>query len=166
MTESSIESLARTRQGDSRQLVVLIDGSLSMRRLINTEVSCEKFLQNLNFHDGGSSINYYFYADVCVLQDKLDQLADLGSGSRTVSAIIRCLEDISQGGVIILVTNSFPTDFCSPYEVKDNLHKKGVRFYVYYLGERLPYILNYLADDSVTNSEDYQVKREQWIKLT
>lgn len=137
---------------NSKNIVFLIDCSKSMYNELETITA-----KIMEFQKEGKvtiHIDYYIYGEKCMKLDRLEELQKslykVGSGSRTLSAIMYCIQNYKKGDSLVLITNSFPTDFISLFVVKKLLLNLQVFLFVINLSFEVPLSLHYLADKIVS----------------
>ena len=137
---------------NGKNIVFLIDCSKSMYNELETITS-----KIMEFQKEGKvtiHIDYYIYGEKCMKLDRLEELKKslykIGSGSRTLSAIMYCIQNYKKGDRLVLITNSFPTDFISLFVVKQLLLNLQVFLFVINLSFEVPLSLHYLADKIVS----------------
>lgn len=135
-----------------KNIVFLIDCSKSMQDEL--EIIAVKLMKLQKEGKEAINIDYYIYGEACMKLDRLDDLQKsihkVGNGSRTLSAIMYCIKNYKKGIRLVLITNSFPTDFISLFIVKRLLLNLQVFLFVINLNLEVPLSLHYLSDTVVS----------------
>lgn len=149
-------------------IVFLIDCSKSMKDEL--EIITIKLMEFQKDRKTAVNIDYYIYGEICMKLDRLDELQKsihkVGSGSRTLSSIIYCINNCKKGIRLVLITNSFPTDFISLFVVKKLLLNLQVFLFVINLNLEVPLSLHYLSNTVVSYRKTIDIDFVQIVQNT